>query len=314
MIRALWTLSRPAMLPYVLALVGAGYGWAHWDRALPLQRPLAFASLLAAWALLHAGTLWLNAAVDRDEGEVLFGRAVRPPPGTEAAGYAALGLGLPFASVDPLATVAYAACAVLAVLYSHPATFLKGHPVGGPFVNIVGYGLLSPLAGWALVDVAGNPRTLVMWLVCAFGIFGVYLTAQAFQQREDRDRGYRTLVATRGPRVVLRLARASLGLAIGIGVGLAVVGWIPRIAALCALAWWPVDRHLAVWSLLDDGGTELHARVFARHMARLTALGVLLVFVQYAVDSARGGPVAGLATPSGRPPDWEAAFAGSVTR
>lgn len=313
MIRALWTLSRPRLLPYVLALVGAGYGWAHWDRALPLQRPLSFAALLTAWAMLHAGTLWLNAAVDRDEGEVLFGRAVRPPPGTEAAGYAALALGLPFAAVDPLATVAYAACAVLAVLYSHPSVFLKGHPVGGPLVNIVGYGLLSPLAGWALVDVEVNARTLVMWLACALGIFGVYLAAQAFQQREDRARGYRTLVATQGPRVVLRLARVSLGLAIGIGVGLAGIGWIPRLAGLCALGWWPVDRHLAAWEGLGDGGTELHARTFAIRMARLIALGVLLVFVQYAIDSARGGPVAGLATPNGRPAA-DAALAGSVTR
>jgi 4-hydroxybenzoate polyprenyltransferase len=301
---ALWTLARPALLPFVLALVAVGYGWAHWDRALPLHDARGIALVLLAWTALHAGTLWLNAAVDRDEGEVLFGTAVRPPPGTDYAGYAALAVGLPIAMAGDLqAGIAYLGCALLAVLYSHPRVLLKGHEVGGPLVNIVGYGLLSPLAGWAVVDVAPNPRTWVVWAECGIGVFGVYLAAQAFQQAEDRARGYRTLVATRGPQAVLRLARCSLGAAVLVGFALVAAGWVPRIAGFGVVGWWHVDRHLAAWERVPDGGTEYQARVFAARMMRLVAFGVALVFGQYAVDSFMGRPVAGLGTAAGLPPD-----------
>ena len=49
---AWWHLSRPRMLPYVLMLVLAGYGWAHWDRALAAQRPDRLVLVLLAWSLL----------------------------------------------------------------------------------------------------------------------------------------------------------------------------------------------------------------------------------------------------------------------
>lgn len=300
--RALWVLSRPALTPYVLALVGVGYGWAHWDRALPLTEPGGFALILTAWALLHAGTLWLNAAVDQDEGEVLFGTAIRPPPETEAAGYVALLVGLPIAlRAGLVAGGAYLACAALAVLYSHPRVLWKADPLGGPVVNVLGYGLLSPLAGWAVVGVAPNPRTAVAWLLCGAGVFGVYLAAQAFQQAEDRARGYRTLVATRGPRVVLQMALWTLRLAMGVAFALVIAGWIPRLAGIGLLAWVGVDAHLRGWRALPDGGSEQHARVFAGQMLRLVLLVVLAVFVQYAIDSVRGLPVAGLGTAAGRP-------------
>ena len=50
----------------------------------------ALALVLLAWVALHAGTLWLNAALDRDEGEVLWGRAVPVPANAALGGYAAL--------------------------------------------------------------------------------------------------------------------------------------------------------------------------------------------------------------------------------
>ena len=34
---ALYALARPKLLPYVLLLTTAGYGWAHWDRALTMR-------------------------------------------------------------------------------------------------------------------------------------------------------------------------------------------------------------------------------------------------------------------------------------
>src|SRR5687768_15497330 len=133
-----------------------GFGWACWSFAID-PPPGAVSSLLfvlAAWAALETGTLWLNAALDRDTGEVLFGKAVAVPPGITSFALAALAaaVALGFAA-GPVPGGAALVCAILSLLYSWPPTAWKGHPLGGPFVNLVGYGLASPLAGWAAVGV-----------------------------------------------------------------------------------------------------------------------------------------------------------------
>lgn len=301
---ALVRLARPLLLPYVLCLVLLGFAWAHWDRALTLRGGEAFGWVILAWACLHAGTLWLNAALDQDEGEVLFGRPVRPPPSTSAAGYVALAASVPLAWWgNPVAGGACLVCALLAVAYSHPRLAWKGHPLGGPVVNIVGYGLLSPLAGWACVGVDPTPRTVGVWLLCALAIFGTFLAAQAFQEREDSARGYRTLVATHGPRVVLQGARAAIGAAMFGGLLLAAIGWLPRICLVGVVGWLPVDRWLAAWASRPGGGTEADARGFARRMSVAALLGIALALGQYTFDSLSLRPVAGLGTVSGHPPD-----------
>lgn len=302
--RALWTLARPRLLPYVLLLPCLGYGWAHWDRALRTRAPVGLLLVLLAWALLHAGTLWLNAALDQDEGEVLFGRAVRPPPSAVSAGYAALvgSVALAFAA-DPVAGAAAAVCAVLAVLYSHPRVVWKGHALGGPFVNLVGYGLLSPLAGWAVVDVAPDVRTLVAWALGSSGVLGAYFMAQAFQREEDAARGYRTLIVTHGPRAVLTAARVCLAIGLIGGVLLALIGWIPRICAFGAPLWWRCDRWLAAWSEQPDGGNEAWARGLASRLLVTALVGLGLALGEYARESLAGEPVAGLGTAAGHPPD-----------
>ena len=184
-----------------------------------------------------------------------------------------------------------------------PRLALKGHPLGGPVVNIVGYGLLSPAAGWSVVDVTLNPRTAAVWALCALGIFGTYLAAQAFQGDEDAARGYRTLVATAGPEAVLRAARASVGLALLGGMTLAAIGWLPRLCLFGTIGWWIVDRHLARWSRLEGGGTEADARGFTQKMLYAALLGVGLALAQYTADSLAFRPVAGLGTASGHPSD-----------
>src|SRR5262249_44230701 len=87
---ALGTLARPRLLPFVLLLPLFGYGWAHWDHAVNMCRLADLLGVLAAWALLQTGTLWLNAALDRDQAPVLMGRAVAVPAAAVPAGYAAL--------------------------------------------------------------------------------------------------------------------------------------------------------------------------------------------------------------------------------
>jgi 4-hydroxybenzoate polyprenyltransferase len=301
---ALYALARPKLLPYVLLLTTAGYGWAHWDRALTMRGGREYLLVLVAWTLLHSGTLWLNAALDRDEGEVLMGRAVPVPEGITGWGYAALvGCVAAAFAANPTVGLAALGCAALAVLYSHPATAWKGHPLGGPFVNLVGYGLLTPLAGFACVGVPADARTLLVWPFGAMGVLGAYFAAQAFQRDEDVARGYRTLVATHGPRLTLQAARVCIAIGFIGGVSLAAIGWIPRVALLALAFWWRVDRWLAAWAELPGGGDERQARGFASRMLTAGLLGLALVFGEYFRASFAGEPVGGLGTAAGHPPD-----------
>lgn len=301
---ALWALSRPRLAPFVMMLPLVGYGWAHWDRALTAQQPASLLLVSLAWGLLSAGTLWLNANLDRDEGEVLLGRAVQPPPGIVAAGYTALLASVLLASLAaPLAGLAALSCAALAVAYSHPTLAWKGHPIGGPAVNLLGYGLLSPLAGWAVVGVAPNPRTLLMWPVCGFGVLAAYFVAQAFQGPEDRARGYRTLVATHGPGVTLTAARLCVAAGYAICGALALAGWLPRLCLIGLLTWPWVDRWLADWSRDPTGGHSGWATGFAWRLLRAGLVVLACVTVDHLRAIHSGGPVAGLATAAGRPTD-----------
>lgn len=301
---SLWALSRPRLMPYVALLPLVGFGWAHWDRALTLVPGRAVLWVVLAWLVLNAGTLWLNAAVDKDEGEVLMGRSVPPPPGTARAGYAALvaAVGLGFLG-GPVSGACVVLCAVLSVLYSHPATLWKGHPFFGPFTNVVGYGLLSPLAGWSVVGVEPNLRTGIMWGLGALGLLGCYFAAQAFQQREDAERGYRTLVVTHGPTFTLWVARTCIAVGFTAAVALTAAGWLPRVCLLAVPLWLWVDRLFARWIRRPDGGTERFARALAGRMLASGLAVVALVLGVYLGEVARGAPVAGLGTAAGHPGD-----------
>lgn len=299
---ALWHLSRPRLLPYVLCLVIVGMAWGHWDRALTLRGMEGLGWVLLAWWALHAGTLWLNAALDQDEGEVLYGRAVRPPKHVALVGYAALLLTVGLAvAAGSVAGGCALGCALLSVLYSHPKTQWKGHPIGGPLVNGLGYGLLSPMAGWSLVGVSATPRTVAAWGLGLAGVLSCYFMAQAFQEAEDAERGYRTLVVTHGPDGALFAARLCLAVAFAGGMLLAAVGWFPRICLLGAPLWWWVDRWLLHWH--QEGGGERRARVFAGRILLSLLVMLALVFSDYAWESYAGQPVAGLGTAAGHPPD-----------
>lgn len=325
--RALWVLARPRLMPFVLLLPVVGFGWGHWDRALELRGEAGLPWVLAAWLCLQAGTMWLNAALDRDRGEVLWGRAIAVPRATAACAYVALLLAVALAFVGGAFAVsealertqakgdlaprlvgvvpgcACAICATLAVLYSHPATVWKGHAVLGPVVNGLGYGLLSTLAGWGLVGVGPNVRTVAVWLCGGLGVLGCYFAVQAFQADEDRARGYRTLVATHGPRAVLLAARLCIGLGELGGVVLAVIGWLPRLSlvALVFAVW--VDRWLAAWARQPGGGDERWARGLAKRLLLAALLGIGLAYVDYFIDYLRDRPVNGLGTAAGRPDD-----------
>jgi 1,4-dihydroxy-2-naphthoate octaprenyltransferase len=300
----LLTLARPRLMPYALALPLLGFGWAHWDRALMLRGASELGWVLVGWLLLNSGTLWMNAAMDHDEGEVLMGQAVAVPSFAGPAGLlaviAAVVVCLPAGWV---VTCACFVCAVMAVAYSHPSLAMKGHPVGGPVINWLGYGLLSPLAGWWVVGVAPNPRTLAVWGLGSLGVLGCYFAAQAFQQKEDGERGYRTLVVTHGPQFTVQAARTCIALGLFGSVVLCLAGWFPRICLVGIPLWWWIDLWFVKWAKEPNGGTELYARVLAKRMLITGLLAMALTFTEYVRASVAGEPVAGLGTAAGHPSD-----------
>jgi 4-hydroxybenzoate polyprenyltransferase len=305
-VSSLVALARPRLLPFVLFLPLVGFGWAHWDRALPLRdgELITLLLVLVGWTALQTGTMWLNAALDRDRGAVLFGRAALVPPGIVPLGLLALLAGVAACFLaNRVAGMSALVCAGLSVLYSHPATAWKAHPLGGPVVNGLGYGLLSPLAGWTVVGVAPNTRSVLVWLLGGLGTLGCYFAAQAFQRDEDTARGYRTLVATHGPKGAFLAARLCLNASMLGGALLSALGWLPRSCLIAVPFGFLVDRWLRLGSTQPDGGGERWARGLAVRLLLGAVVAIGGALVDYLHDLSGDGPVAGLATVRGRPPD-----------
>lgn len=273
---ALFRLARPLGTALLLLVVLFGYGFAHWDGGLDLVRPGAIAGVLVAWALLSAGTLWLNAVLDGDEGGALFAReGVGRPRHLAAFAHGALGAAVLVAlASDVRAGLACAACAVLSELYSGRRTRWKAHPILGPAVNAVGYGLLTPLAGWAVVGTPMTLRAAGAFGFAAVFVLGATFAAQASQQNDDARRGYRTLVVTHGPAACLRATRACTLVGVAALTALSALAVYPRTLLFGVWVFAFADRALVRWAKEPDGGTSRDA---ARFLLRMLIGGLLMV-------------------------------------
>lgn len=304
---AYWRLSRPPILAWTALAPLVGYGFAHWDYALDIYNPVGLLLVTVAWVLLHAGTLWLNASLDAGEGTVLFGGQAPPlPPRLVPVAMASLALAVFLATLGAPGSGACAlASALLSVLYSHPRVAWKGHPLAGPLVNAVGYGILTPMVGWAAVRVPGSARGLLTLSITVAWALGLYLAAQVFQEEEDRSRGHRTLVATHGARLTAKAARCFMGLGSLIFLALCVAGWYPRACALALPFLVLLDRHLG------QGLDERWARQAVRLVILSGVMAILGAALQFGADclpagtwglpGGWGGEVSGQGTAAGRP-------------
>lgn len=300
---ALWRLARPAGMPLVLALPATGYGFALWDRALPLIAPGSFALVLAAWWLLSAGTLWLNAALDQDDDDVLMApaRARLPDPahlptGLWGWGLAALAAATATAwAAGPVPGALATACSLLAVGYSHPRTAWKGHPVLGPAINVAGYGLASPIAGFSVAESPPTGRAVFALALLAAWVGATYFGAQGFQHDADASRGYRTLVVTAGPRTTILTARALYAVAIGGLVAGTVYGLFPRLVTVVVVPWAWLDSHLARWAAAPELGVAA-GRTMLRRATVLAATVMAGVTAAHLIQLHSHGPPGGMGT------------------
>jgi 4-hydroxybenzoate polyprenyltransferase len=273
---ALITLARPKGTALLLFVPIVGYGFAHWDYALEAaRRPGSLAMVLFSWVLLSAGSLWLNAALDGQESAALFGADEAPPHNATRFGYVALlaAVAIAFAA-DVRSGLACAACAVLAVLYSHPRTRWKAHALLGPLVNGLGYGVLSWLAGWSIARVPMSARTAAAMMLLTLFVVGMSFAAQAYQRSDDERRGYRTLVVTHGPAVCLSVASLTARITVGAVALLAATNVYPHLVLVGIPVFVFAERTMARWRRAPDGGSPAFA---AEYALRMLAGGVVLV-------------------------------------
>ncbi|MEO8226885.1 MAG: UbiA family prenyltransferase [Gemmatimonadota bacterium] len=215
---------RPAEWPIMAAHTALGYVLAVGIAGVAMGASAGAAVCgIVLWVVcLNGGTLAINSAFDRDEGDIAYLRRPPPPPRRLfAVGMGAMLLGLVLAAIAlPIGYVgAYAVCLVLSVLYSVPPVRLKAVAGADWLINMWGFGTLTPYAGWAStgrhVDFT---HALVLLAFCPL-FAALYPLTQLYQMDEDRRRGDATLA------IRLGLAR-SLDVAIGAAaLALVLLGW-----------------------------------------------------------------------------------------
>ena len=241
---------------------------------------------LAVWVvLLNGGTLAINSAFDNDVGDIGYLDAPPPPPPHLALfGFALMLAGQGIALALPRGfAIAYAICFAMSLLYSVPPVRLKAVAGADWIINMIGFGTLTPYAGWALTLV---PLTRAgAWALGGFAplFAALYPLTQLYQLDEDRARGDRTLALVLGVRSSLGVSLVATVVAfvcfaksmlLAPQVGEAAHGWI--VLAVALLAWLAV---LVPW-LVNAPGMSRQASKRGMYAAlgawALTDIAVLL--------------------------------------
>jgi 4-hydroxybenzoate polyprenyltransferase len=232
---------RPSEWPIMAGHTVLGYllavGWSGASRGLALREGL-FGLLL--WVVcLNGGTLAINSAFDKDEGDIGYLRRPPPPP-SHLLGFSLVLLvgGQALAFLLPLEFVwAYAACFFLSLLYSVPPFRLKAVAGADWLINMWGFGTLTPYAGWAATGIPLTIPGLLLLLAFCPLFAALYPLTQLYQFEEDQRRGDRPLA--------LRLGmKRSLDLAIGMTlVAFGLIGWAGALDG-----WTTGENDLLRWS------------------------------------------------------------------
>jgi 4-hydroxybenzoate polyprenyltransferase len=282
-------------LPYLLHLrplewpILAGHTALGWLLAVGLvaPTPAAWFGLLLWVVALNGGTLAINSAYDRDEGDVAYLRHPPPVPrGLATFAMALMLLGLLVAwRMPPAFRLLYGASLAMSVAYSVPPLRLKR--VGGAdwVINMLGFGTFTPWAGWAL---SGRPldleHGLILWAFCPL-FAALYPLTQIYQIDEDRSRGDRTLVLRLGLERSLALAICLVLVAFGLLAAAAVVGrWPGQVGLRGGLLVLALGAWLAVlfpwWGGRATWSSPMHQRGMYHALVAwaLTDVAVLLAW------------------------------------
>jgi lycopene elongase/hydratase (dihydrobisanhydrobacterioruberin-forming) len=243
---------RPAEWPIMAGHTAVGYLLAAGITGALRGAHLGQALLgLMLWVvLLNGGTLAINSAFDRDEGDIGYLKAPPPVPrhlGLVAFAMMTAGQVLAFQLPEGFRW-AYAICFGLSVVYSVPPFRLKAVAGADWLINMWGFGTLTPYAGYAVTGRSLDPaHALVLLAFCPL-FASLYPLTQLYQFEEDRRRGDRTLALILGMRRSLMIALAAFVLAFGL-----------LAAAGLKAGWGTVPADLLRW-----GGLALAALSWAR--------------------------------------------------
>jgi 4-hydroxybenzoate polyprenyltransferase len=272
--------TRPVEWPIVAAHTALGYLLAVGLSNAFRSETLAPALLgVALWVgCLNGGTLALNSAYDRDEGDIAYLRQPPPPPrGLAAFGLGLMLLGLLGALLLPVPyRLVYALCLGLSILYSVPPFRLKAVPGADWIINMWGFGTLTPYAGWAATGVpVGSAGTLILLGFCPL-FAALYPLTQIYQFEEDSRRGDRTLALWLGTRRSLIVAQGAALLAFGFfGAAALRSHWHPSER----WRWIPLLLAAVAWVLVLVPWLVRQRRMTARHHQR----GMYRALVAWAV-------------------------------
>jgi lycopene elongase/hydratase (dihydrobisanhydrobacterioruberin-forming) len=208
---------RPREWPIMVAHTSLGYFLARGiaTRATGADVAALIPGLLVWVLLLNGGTLALNSAYDRDEGDI--GYLEHPPPVPRYLAQWGFGLMLAGQAIALLLprgfAIAYAICFAMSLLYSVPPVRLKAVAGADWLINMIGFGTLTPYAGWALARTPLTPAGV--WALAGFTplFAALYPLTQLYQLDEDRARGDRTLALALGVRWSLALSIAATAIA-----------------------------------------------------------------------------------------------------
>ncbi len=241
--------TRPAEWPIMVAHTVVGYILAvGLQGALSREYVERLGVGLVLWVVcLNGGTLALNSAYDKDEGDVAYLRQPPPPP-RYLAGFS-LGLmllGLLLASLLPREfQTAYAICLVLSVLYSVPPFRLKAVAGADWLINMVGFGTLTPYAGWAVtgLPLQAAPGVVLLGFCPLFA--ALYPLTQIYQFEEDSRRGDRTLALMLGVKrsLIVSLSAAVVGYCLFV-----TAAWLAGWGRIDAWRWVLLAVSAAVWA------------------------------------------------------------------
>jgi len=199
---------------------------------------------------LNAGTLAINSAFDRDEGDIGYLDAPPPPPRhlfVFGMGLMLFGLFISLLVLPRPFSVLYGVCIVMSVFYSVPPFRWKAVAGLDLAINAIGIGTLTALAGWTLADVPVSPWAWIVLIGFAPLFAALYPLTQLYQFEEDRRRGDRTLALALGMKRALLFAVAMTllafilllaGLSLRPDATLTLIVVIPAVAWLLVLAPW----------------------------------------------------------------------------
>lgn len=240
---------------------------------------LRFAGALIIWTVfLNGGTLALNTAHDKDEGDI--GYLSNPPPiprHLSNFGTLILTAGLVLSTMVGWKFMAiYAVCYCMSILYSVPPIRLKSRAGFDVLINSTGYGMLTFLAGFAASNL---PIQLHAWIAGAgyFLLFtGFYPLTQLYQNEEDMRHGDITLSGALGRKRVLSLALGAViaaFTAMAIHVWFAGLGTRTLILLGAFLAWMAV---IIPWRLRTERYPEKKGMYRALKAWGLTDLAIAI--------------------------------------